>query len=84
MHECIAEKYEPELAEGQRLRAKEWIYRKIFNEEFNYGFGYPHSDTCEQCDLLKIGIDNVQEDDERIKLQIELGKGITTLPVTAC
>lgn len=45
---------------------------KIFNEEFNYGFGYPRSDTCEQCDLLKIGINNAQVDDERDKLWTKL------------
>ena len=39
---------------------KEWLYRTIFNEEFNYGFGYPRSDTCEQCDLLKVAIDSAQ------------------------
>ena len=42
------------------------------NEEFNYGFGYPQSDTCEHCDLLKVAIDSVQTNDERDKLQMEL------------
>jgi hypothetical protein len=72
MHRLYLEKYEPELVEGQRPRVEEWIYRKSFNEEFNYGFGYPRSDTCEQCDLLKIGINSAQEDNQRVKLQTEL------------
>ena len=72
MYRLYLEKYEPELEEGQKPQVKEWLYRKIFNEEFNYGFGYPRSDTCEQCDLLKIGIENAQEDDECVKLQTEL------------
>ena len=42
------------------------------NEEFNYGFGYPQSDTCEQCDLLKVAIDSAQTNDERDKLQMKL------------
>ena len=71
MYCLYLEKYEPEL-EGQKPQAKEWIYRKIFNEEFNYGFGYPHSDMCEQCDLLKISIESAQDDDEHVELQTEL------------
>jgi len=47
MHRLYLEKYEPELDEGKKPHVKEWLYRKIFNEEFNYGFGYPRSDTCE-------------------------------------
>ena len=72
MYRLYLEKYEPELVQGQTPRAKEWLYRKIFNEEFNYDFRYPRSDTSEQCDLLKIGIDNAQEDDKHVKLQTEL------------
>ena len=54
MHRLYLEKYEPELGEGEKPQVKEWLYRKIFNEEFNLGFGYPRSDTCEKCDLLKV------------------------------
>ena len=72
MHRLYLEKYEPELDEGEKPHVKEWLYRKIFNEEFNYSFGYPRSDTCEKCDLLKVGIDSAQTDDERDKLQAEL------------
>ena len=34
MYRLYLEKYEPELVKGQTPRAKEWLYRKIFNEEF--------------------------------------------------
>jgi len=40
MHRLYLEKYEPELDKGEKPYVKEWLYRKIFNEEFNYGFGY--------------------------------------------
>jgi len=72
MHHLYLEKYEPELDEGEKPHVMEWLYWKIFNEEFNYGFGYPRSDTCEKCDLLKVGTDSAQTDHERDKLQAEL------------
>ena len=50
------------------------MYRKIFNEEFNFGFGYPRSDTCEKCDQLKIAIDSAQSADEQHQLQSELAE----------
>ena len=70
MYRLYLEKYEPNI-EG-RPQVKEWLYRKIFNEEFNISFGYPRSDTCERCDLLKVAIDSAQTDDERSILQTEL------------
>ena len=30
-----------ELEAGDKPVVKEWLYRKIFNKEFNLGFGYP-------------------------------------------
>ena len=47
MYRLFLEKYEPEVNEdGEKPCVKEWLYRKIFNEEYNLGFGYPQSDTC--------------------------------------
>ena len=44
MYRLFLEKYEPEIEEdGEKPRVKEWLYRKIFNEEYNIGFGYPRS-----------------------------------------
>ena len=45
MHRLYLAKEEPEA--GDKPTIKEWLYRKIFNEEFKLGFGYPRSDTCE-------------------------------------
>ena len=73
MYQLFLEKYEPAVSEnGDSLKVKEWFYCKIFNEEFNIGFGYPHSDTCEKCDLLKLAVDNAQTESERSELQAEL------------
>ena len=73
MYRLYLEKYEPAVAEkGDSPEVKEWLYWKIFNEEFNIGFGYPHSDTCEKCDLLKLAVDNAQTENECSELQAEL------------
>ena len=32
-------------------------YHDVFVNEFNLQFGYPHSDTCDTCDALKLKID---------------------------
>uniref|UniRef100_A0A2S2NKT1 DUF7869 domain-containing protein n=1 Tax=Schizaphis graminum TaxID=13262 RepID=A0A2S2NKT1_SCHGA len=34
------------------LQTKEWMYRKIFNEQFNLSFHPPYNDTCDECDRL--------------------------------
>jgi len=33
-----------------------WLFRKIFNTEFNIGVGYPRSDLCNTCELLSTQI----------------------------
>ena len=53
MYSLYLKQYEADMEEPV---IKEWLYRKIFNEEFNLSFGYPRSDTCETCDLLRISI----------------------------
>ena len=53
MLECIACTY------------KKWFYRKIFNEEFKVAFGFPQSDTCEQCGLLRVSIEAAKTDEEQ-------------------
>ena len=65
---------------------KEWLYRKIFNEEFNLAFGYPRSDTCQRCDELKLAIANSQDEEERLTLtlaqaehQCKAGQGYQSL-----
>ena len=53
---------------------KECLYCKIFSEELNLGFAYPHSDTCEKCDLLKVSIDSERSDKKCEELQVELAE----------
>lgn len=73
MYLLYQEKYEPQIMEsGGKPEVKEWLYRKIFNEEFNLSFGYPRSDTCETCDLLNVAIRAGLPEDERVKKQEEL------------
>ena len=72
MYRLYIEKYETDLEGGQKPTVKEWLYRKIFTEEFNISFGYPRSDTCETCDLLKVAIDAAPTEEECTKLQTEL------------
>ena len=73
MYRLFLEKYEPEVNEedGEKPHVKEWLYRKIFNEEYNFGFGYPRSDTCEKCDMLKVASDNAKTEEERSEIQAE-------------
>ena len=39
------------------------LYRTIFTEEFNFGFGLPWSNTCARCDALSIAIKSTCGDD---------------------
>lgn len=66
--------YDPGNSNGKQPQVKEYLYRKIFNEEFNFGFGYPRSDTCEKCDLLKVSIDAAESANDRKKFQAELAE----------
>ena len=53
MYGLYLQKYEPQVSETvAKPHVKQWLYRKIFNEEFNLSFGYPCSDTCEKCDQM--------------------------------
>ena len=58
MHRLYLAQYEPQA--GDKPAVKEWLYRKVFNEDFNLGFGYPQSDTCQLCDGLKIALEALQ------------------------
>ena len=46
----------------------EHLYHDIFVTEFNIHFGYPRSDTCDNCDSLKLQIEQA-EDPEKAALQ---------------
>ncbi|KAJ8936756.1 hypothetical protein NQ314_012176 [Rhamnusium bicolor] len=46
----------------ENMTAKKWLYRKMFNEEFNLSFYQPSADTCDDCDyFIKILIENKSE-----------------------
>lgn len=65
------------ISDGEKPQVEEYLNWKIFNEEFNFGFGYPHNDTCDQ---LKVAIDSAQSADEQCQLQTELAKHHKKLP----
>lgn len=47
-------------------------YRRIFCTEFNIGFKLPRSDTCKDCDKLKIELDCCKDDpDEFAKVKLK-------------
>lgn len=39
-------------------------YRRIFCEQYNIGFKFPKSDTCNKCDSLQIVIDDPNKDED--------------------
>ena len=72
MHRLCLTKHKPEA--GDKPVVKEWLYRKIFNEESNLGFGYPRSDTCQTCDGLRIAIEVASDQTTRQELNLELAE----------
>ena len=70
MYRLYLAKYEPEA--GDNPVVKDWLYRKIFNIDFNLSFGYPRSDTCQVCDELKVAIDAAPSQEHRDELQSTL------------
>lgn len=64
-------KHEPE---ADTPTVKIWLYRKIFNEEFNLSFGYPRSDTCQLCDELKIAISTATPPSKQDELRLQLSE----------
>jgi len=51
MYQAYIDECEKSCIES-KFQAKEWIYRKIFNEQFNLSFHHPYNDTCDECDRL--------------------------------
>lgn len=41
---------------GQVKKVKKWVFAKIFNYQYNIGFGFPRSDKCEKCETLHVKI----------------------------
>lgn len=44
---------------------KYWLYRKIFNSEFNLSFKKPSNDNCDQCDMFVLKLKQVANDVEQ-------------------
>ena len=70
MHRLYLAKHEPDARDKPVV--EEWLYRKIFNEEFNLGFGYSRSDTCQMCDGLRIAIEAASDQTKREELNFWL------------
>ena len=50
-------------------------YRRVFNTEFNLGFGLPRTDTCARCDELALAIKvSSGEDAELVGKELWLGR----------
>ena len=64
--------YKEECEESGEPFASEWVYRNIFNTQFNLSFKPPQKDTCKTCDVLKIQIEACNNDDERANIQKQL------------
>ena len=60
--------------EVEKPIAKDWLYRKIFNDDFNLSFGYPRSDTCQMCDELRLSIMSSTSDSDREELSMQLAE----------
>nr|XP_037875673.1 uncharacterized protein LOC119630407 [Bombyx mori] len=51
--------------------AKAWLYRHIFNTEYNLGFNPPANDTCDDCDAFVIKLKNTTNETERDNIKAE-------------
>ena len=58
MHRLYVKKYE---GGGEKPLVKYHYYSKVFNEEFNFSFGYPKTDTCGTCEKFKIELSSLQD-----------------------
>ena len=67
--------YKQECLESGTPYASEWVYREIFNTQFNLSFKTPQKDTCKTCDILKIQLEaNVENEEETVSLQDQLNE----------
>ena len=46
--------YVEQCRESGLQTVSEWVYRKIFNCDFNLSFHSPSSDTCKKCDMYAV------------------------------
>jgi len=43
--------YVDECKANSKTAVSEWVYRRIFNCDFNLSFRVPKTDTCKRCDM---------------------------------
>lgn len=56
--------YVEECEEKQVTPGKKWLFRKIFNEEFNLSFKFPDNDTCDTCGEIECKLKNTLSEEE--------------------
>ncbi|XP_046820766.1 uncharacterized protein LOC124425043 [Vespa crabro] len=61
--------YVGKFEEKNQSFVKEWIYRKVFNTEFNLNFYAPRKDMCQKCDLLKGKLEASSNEEENLHLR---------------
>nr|CAI5836087.1 unnamed protein product [Callosobruchus analis] len=55
---------------------KLWLYRDMFNADFNLSFKKPSNDTCDKCDSLTMKMKDYSEPGQREALEIEYNNQI--------
>ena len=55
-----------ECMKDGKEKAKEWLFRHVFNEEYNLSFKLPDNDTCDKCDELECKIKNCSQEHKEI------------------
>lgn len=69
MYQCYLEC----CVEEEKRPVKEWLYREIFNTDFNLSFHQPHTDTCNKCDNFEILLKSGNEEQiSKVKIDKEL------------
>ena len=53
--------YVIECSKNNLQPQKKHMYRKVFNEQYNFSFHPPSKDTCEKCDIFKAAIISAEE-----------------------
>ena len=57
-----------------KVIAKAWLYRKIFNENFNLSFYQPSNDTCDDCDCFTKQLKESKLEREKLIIEEERKK----------
>ena len=55
---CVADMHRMFIGEHPELKGKvlEWVYRDIFDYEFNISFGFTRSNICDTCEKFSVSI----------------------------